>query len=88
MFYLYVLKSKKDGDLYVGSTNNLQRRFKEHNAGDVESTKPRRPLELLYYEAYSVEQEARDREKQLKLRGHALGQLKRRIKKSLQQKEK
>ena len=88
MFYLYVLKSKKDENLYIGSTNNLQRRFREHNAGDVESTRPRRPLELIYYEAYSVEEEARNREKQLKLRGHALGQLKRRIWKSLQQKEK
>ncbi len=88
MFYVYVLKSDKDGLLYVGSTNDLKRRFKEHNAGDVESTKPRRPLKLLYYEAYSIENEARNREKQLKLRGHALGQLKRRLRESLQQKEK
>ena len=88
MFYVYILKSTKDDNLYVGSTNDLKRRFKEHNAGYVESTKPRRPLELKYYEAYSIEEEARDREKQLKLRGHALGQLKRRIKLSIQQKEK
>jgi putative endonuclease len=88
MFYMYILKSEKDGNLYVGSTNDLKRRFKEHNAGDVESTKPRRPLTILYYEAYSLEEEARDREKQLKLRGHALGQLKRRIERSLQQDKK
>jgi putative endonuclease len=88
MFYVYVLKSQKDNLLYVGSTNNLKRRFKEHNAGDVESTKPRRPLDLVYYEAYLIETEARNRERQLKLRGHALGQLKRRIKSSLQQNEK
>lgn len=88
MFYVYVLQSEKDKMLYVGSTNNLKRRFKEHNAGDVDSTKPRRPLILIYYEAYLLELDARNREKQLKLRGHALGQLKRRLRESLQQKEK
>lgn len=85
MFYTYVLQSKWDGKLYVGSTNNLRRRVKEHNAGDVPSTKPRRPLILLYYEAYSAEADARNREDQLKLRGRALGQLKRRLRHTLQQ---
>lgn len=84
MFYMYVLKSGKDGNMYIGSTNNLRRRFKEHNAGEVLSTRARLPLSLIYYEAYSLEEEARNREKQLKLRGHALGQLKRRIRGSLQ----
>jgi putative endonuclease len=85
---MYVLRSTKDENLYIGSTNDLKRRFKEHNAGDVESTRPRRPLTLVYYEAYSAEQDARTREKQLKLRGNALGQLKRRLNQSLQQNEK
>ncbi|MEX2341008.1 MAG: GIY-YIG nuclease family protein [Candidatus Paceibacterota bacterium] len=40
MFYIYVLKSLKDNELYIGSTSNLKRRFVEHNAGDVKSTKP------------------------------------------------
>lgn len=75
----------KDGDLYVGSTIDLKLRFKEHNAGDIESAKPRKPFILLYYEAYNIEEEARDREKQLKLRGHAFGHIKRRIQRSLQQ---
>jgi putative endonuclease len=88
MFYVYVLRSTKDENLYVGSTNDLKRRFKEHNAGDVESTKPQRPLELLYYEAYTAEEDARTREKQLKLRGNALGQLRRRLHQSLQRDEK
>ena len=74
-----------DNKLYVGSTSNLMRRLKEHNAGDVQSTKPRRPLLLVYYEAYIAEDDARNREDQLKLRGRALGQLKRRLKYSLQQ---
>lgn len=88
MFYVYVLQSARDENLYVGSTNDLKRRFKEHNAGDVESTKPRRPFILLYYEAYRTEEDARTREKQLKLHGNALGQLKRRLRNSLQRNEK
>jgi putative endonuclease len=85
MFYLYILKSKIDGELYIGSTNDLKRRFAEHNAGDVQSTKSRRPLTILYYEAYTAEVDARKREKQLKLRGRALTQLKRRLEFSLLQ---
>lgn len=85
MFYLYILKSKIDGELYIGSTIDLKRRFKEHNAGDVQSTKSRKPFVILYYEAYSAEVDARKRERQLKLRGGALAQLKRRLEFSLQQ---
>lgn len=79
MFYLYILKSKKDGQLYTGSTNDLRRRFKEHNDGKVFSTKARRPFELVYYEAYKSEKDARIRESNLKLRSRAFTQLKKRI---------
>lgn len=83
MFYVYVLKSEKDGMLYTGSTNDLKRRFMEHNNGLVNSTKLRKPFELVYYEAYKSEKDARKREQNLKLRANALNQLKRRIKESL-----
>jgi len=76
---MYILKSKKDGNLYIGSTNDLRRRIKEHNKGKVISTSLRKPLELLYYEAYKSEKDARHREKNLKLRSRALEQLKRRL---------
>jgi len=66
MFYTYILKSKKDGKMYTGSTKNLRLRFEQHKKGDVESTKYRRPLELIYYEACVVEDDARRREKVLK----------------------
>ena len=49
MFFMYILKSSKDGELYIGSTNNLKKRFKEHNAGFVESTRNRAPFRLVYY---------------------------------------
>ena len=83
MNYVYVLISKKDGQCYVGSTTDLRRRLLEHNNGENRSTKTRMPFELVYFEAYKVEEEARDREHTLKLRANALSQLKRRISKSL-----
>lgn len=84
MFYVYVLKSLKDDNLYFGSTNDLRRRLSDHNTGKVPSTKARRPFELRYYEAYFTENGARQREASLKKDGRALTQLKRRITDSLQ----
>jgi putative endonuclease len=83
MFFVYVLKSKLDGDLYIGSTNNLARRIKEHNGKKVNSTKFRGPFKLIYYEAYISEEDARHREHNLKLGSRAAAQLKNRIKNSL-----
>jgi len=83
MFYVYILRSSRDQNLYTGSTNDLKRRFKEHNDGLVFSTKSRRPFELIYYEAYKSEKDARRREHNLKLRARALAQLKTRIPESL-----
>ena len=84
MYYVYVLKSLKDNDLYYGSTNDLRRRLSEHNDGKNRSTKARRPFELRYYEAYFKEDDARQREWSLKKDGRALAQLKRRLATSLQ----
>jgi putative endonuclease len=66
MYYTYVLFSKKDNKFYTGSTKNLQGRFEQHTKGLIESTKYRRPLELVYYEACRAESDARHREKYLK----------------------
>ncbi|MFH1207136.1 MAG: GIY-YIG nuclease family protein [Patescibacteria group bacterium] len=84
MFYLYILKSKKDKRLYIGSTNDLRRRLNEHNDGKVFSTKSRRPFEIVYYEAYKSEKGARHREVNVKLRSRAYTQLKKRIGNSLE----
>lgn len=54
----------------------------EHTSGLVFSTKSRKPLELIYYEAYNAENDARKREHNLKLRSKAFSQLKKRIKES------
>lgn len=84
MYYVYILKSKLDGNLYYGSTNDLRRRLSEHNDGKNKSTKSRRPFELRYYEAYTDEEDARSREWSLKKNHRTIAQLKRRVKNSLQ----
>jgi predicted GIY-YIG superfamily endonuclease len=66
MWYVYVLSSRKDGKLYVGSTNDLKRRLKEHHDGLCKSTTHRRPLDLEAYIAVKVERTARDLETYLK----------------------
>lgn len=64
MFYTYVLKSEKNARLYVGSTDNLKRRFDEHNQGiGGVYTKNNRPFVLVYYEAYLSYKDARLSEK-------------------------
>jgi len=84
MFYVYILRSKKDSKLYTGSTGDLVKRLNEHNSGKVFSTKSRKPFELIYYEAYKSEKDARIREHNLKLTARALAQLKTRITNSLE----
>lgn len=66
MFFVYILFSTKDGKLYVGFTSDLGRRITEHYEGNVRATMHRRPLTLIYYEAYLSEEEAKRREKFLK----------------------
>lgn len=78
MQYVYVIKSLKDKNLYVGHTNDLIKRFKEHNEGKVKCTKPRRPFSLLYYEACNILNDAIKREKSLKT-GFGRAYLKRRL---------
>jgi len=66
MFYTYVLQSERDENFYTGLTEDLKLRFEQHNKGLVESTKDRRPLKLIYYEACLDHNDASHREKYLK----------------------
>ena len=65
-YFVYVLKSKKDGNYYVGFTQDLNVRFEQHQAGKVKSTKHRLPFEIIYYEASRSKEDALRREKYLK----------------------
>lgn len=62
-YYVYILRSSKDKKLYIGFTDNLRRRFSEHNQGKQKPTKPRGPLKLIFYEAYLNKGDALRREK-------------------------
>ena len=59
---MYVLQSLTDNRTYVGSTDNFERRFKQHNCGQVKSTKHRIPFKVLFIEEFSTLSEARKRE--------------------------
>ncbi len=71
MYYLYILKNQVNKEIYIGYSQNLERRIQEHKGKNPE---------LVYYEAYKSEKDARMRE--IKLKQH--GQTKRRLKERLQ----
>jgi putative endonuclease len=66
MYYTYVLLSKVDRKLYYGFTQDLTKRFEQHQKGLVESTKHCRPFQLIYYEACCSKEDALRREKYFK----------------------
>ncbi len=66
MYYVYVIRSQRDKHFYVGFTSNLKKRLKTHNDGLVESTKLRKPFDVVYYEACVNKQDAVHRERYLK----------------------
>lgn len=75
MYYVYLIKNLKTKETYIGYTDNLKRRFREH--GDKNP-------DLIYYESYKNKKDAQIRERQLKQRGQGIRWLKRRIKYSLE----
>ena len=66
MFYVYILISELDKKFYTGYTSDLKQRMVFHNNGECASTKNRRPLRLIYYEACLNKKDAMKREKYLK----------------------
>jgi len=65
-YYVYVLRSIKNNDLYIGFSGDLRERVKDHDQGNVKATKDNRPWKLVYYEAYHDKRDATKRERQLK----------------------
>ncbi|MEZ5014842.1 MAG: GIY-YIG nuclease family protein [Chitinophagales bacterium] len=66
MFFVYVLVSLKDGSTYIGYTENVELRLRQHNAGQTRSLKNKIPLKLVYVEEYISKTDARKRELRLK----------------------
>ena len=62
MFYVYVLQSQQDQGLYIGYSSDLKNRLRQHGAGEATATAGRRPLKLVYYEGYFMEEDATGRE--------------------------
>ncbi len=85
MYYTYVLLSLKDNLFYTGYTSDIGKRVLAHNNGEVTSTKYRRPLKLVYYEACINQQDATHREKYLKTT-YGKRYIKNRLKKFLNEK--
>ncbi len=66
MFFVYVLRSEKDGRLYKGMTQDLEKRLSQHNRGENRSTKGFCPWKLVHKKSFGTRNEARIYEKYLK----------------------
>jgi len=87
MWYVYVIKSLKNERLYVGSTNDIKRRLKEHNDGvGGKYTKDNRPFKLVFYEAFLNKKDAMKDELFFKT-GYGREVLKNKLKNYLQNKD-
>lgn len=66
MFFVYAIRSLRRSYIYVGLTDNPERRIGQHNAGYEKTTRPYAPFDILLIEPYLTRSEARAREKYLK----------------------
>ncbi len=78
-FYIYILRSLVDGTHYVGSTQNVGERLKQHNWGKSTYTKRHRPYELMYTESFDTRKEAEERERRIKKNSNIKNFLKSRV---------
>lgn len=83
MHVLYILKSDISDKLYIGTTNDIKRRFKEHSSDASKATKCKGPWSLIYCEVYRSKLDALERERKLKFFKNSYKQLKLRISRSL-----
>lgn len=74
MYYVYLIRDRTTRETYIGYTDDLERRFREH---------VKKNPEIIYYEAYTNSDDARERERKLKQRGQTVRRLKERLKRSL-----
>ena len=69
MFYIYIIHSAKLQRYYVGSTENVEKRLQEHNAGKSKSTRAGLPWALIHTESLATRSEAILQERKIKARG-------------------
>ena len=65
-WFVYALRSVKDGELYIGISQDPDKRLKSHNRGVTESTRSRRPFVMVFQEECNSRREAREKEKYYK----------------------
>lgn len=58
MYFVYFIQSQTNGDLYIGSTEDVENRLRRHNAGRVKSTKPNKPWKLIGFKEFTTRSEA------------------------------
>jgi putative endonuclease len=80
MSFVYLLQSEVDDTFYIGLTEDVTKRLREHNRGETYYTRRKMPWKLVYYESYATQVLAREREKQLKRFGSAYMALLKRLK--------
>ena len=66
MYFVYAIKSLLRNYVYIGISDNVDRRFQEHNSGHNKTTKPNKPFKIILTESYNDRPTAREREKKLK----------------------
>lgn len=66
MYYVYIIQSEKSGKYYIGSTDNTDKRLREHNRNQVRATRHRGPYKLVYKEQMETKTEARKKENKIK----------------------
>ncbi len=66
MYFVYILQSLKDDNLYTGCTSDLPKRLKAHNSGKVKSTQKRKPFRLVYFEEHETLSQSRCKENYFK----------------------
>jgi len=79
MFYVYVIRSDKLDQNYIGQTDDLKRRITEHMKGESHWTKRAKDWRLVYYEAYTSRKLAINRERQLKRHARGCQELMKRV---------
>ena len=83
-YYVYLLYSLRDEGFYIGFTTNLKARLVKHAKGEVAAIKFRTPLQLIFYEYFTNEEDAKAREEFLKS-GYGRKQLKEILKRTIKE---
>ena len=84
MYYVYILRSIRTGKIYIGYSIDLKVRLSSHNSGKNKATRPFKPYELIFYEAFLNRVDAKNREKYLKT-GFGLRSIKKMLKRYFDQ---